>query len=91
MQETVRGVDMMFIQCTPENKYTVELSSKQSKNMRLNFANVEGIELNTSQPLNLRNSYIQMSDGQPKMWNMRFSSPVNLRVRYAGKIIIEVI
>lgn len=91
MQETVRGVDMMFIQCTPDNKYTVEISGKQSKNIRLSFANVEGIELNASRPLDLRNSYIQMSNGQPKMWNMRFSSPTDLRIRYAGKIIIEVI
>jgi len=86
----VREVDMMYIQGTGGTNFSVETMSKQSKNVKMNFTGVNGIELNAQRHLEIKNSYIQMGDNQPKMWNMRFACPTNFKIRYTGKIIIEV-
>jgi hypothetical protein len=91
VEETVREVEMMYIQSTGDNNFSVEMMSRRSNNIKMNFTGVEGIEINAPRPLEIKNSYIQMTDGQPKMWNMRFVYPTNFKIRYTGKIIIEVI
>jgi hypothetical protein len=91
VQETVREVEMMYIQNTGGSNYTLETAGRRTQNVKLNFANVEGIEISAARPLEVKNSYIQMADGQPKMWNMRFAYPANFSIKYTGKIIIEVI
>ncbi len=91
ISETLRGVEMMYIQNTSGNNYTVETTGRRTQTVKLNFANVDGIELNTSHPLEVRNSYIQMNEGQPKVWNIRLQYPTNLKIKYMGKIVIETI
>lgn len=90
-EETIREVEMMYIQSAGGNNFSVEVMSRRSQNIKMNFTDVEGIEISAPQPLEIKNSYIQMTDGQPKMWNMRFAYPTNFKIRYTGKIVIEVI
>ncbi|MCP5053009.1 MAG: hypothetical protein GY940_37930, partial [bacterium] len=66
MEEKVYEVEMMYIQNTSDNNYSVETMGRRSKNFKLNFANVEGIEVNATKSLEVKNSFIQMNDGQSK-------------------------
>jgi hypothetical protein len=91
MEEKVYEVEMMYIQSTSGKDYSVETMGRRSKNVKLNFSNVEGIEINSTRPLEIKNSFIQMNDGETKIWNMRFVYPTNLAIKYMGKIVIEVI
>jgi hypothetical protein len=90
-EETVREVDMMYIKGTGGTNFSVETMSKRSQNIKMNFTGVNGIEINVPGSLEIKNSYIQMADDQPKIWNMRFAYPTNFKIRYTGKIVIEVI
>jgi hypothetical protein len=89
-EEIIREVEMMYIQNAGDNNFSIETMSRRSQIIKLNFTEVEGIEINAPRPLEIKNSYIQMADGQPKMWNMRFAYPTNFKIRYTGKIYIEV-
>jgi hypothetical protein len=92
MEERVFDVEMMFIQNTSGTNYTVELTGRRRPTVKLNFANVEGVEFNPQRPLELKHSYIQMAEGQNKVWNMKFTYPTNFAVKFAmGKIAIDVI
>ncbi|MCP5049831.1 MAG: hypothetical protein GY940_21865 [bacterium] len=82
---------MKYIQNTSDNNYSVKTMNRSNKNFKLNFDKDEGNEVNATKSLEVKNSFIQMNDGQSKIWNMRFAYPTNLSVKYAGKIIIEVI
>jgi len=88
MEEKVYEVEMMYIQNTSGNDYSVETAGRRSKNVKLKFANVEGIEFGGSTAIEIKNSFLQMNEGHPKMWNLRFNYPVNLSIKYMGKIII---
>jgi hypothetical protein len=90
-EETVREVEIMYIQCTSANNYSIETTGRRAKTVKLNFSDVEGIEIDASRTLEIKSSFLQMADGQPKMWNLRFLYPTNFRIKYVGKIIIEVI
>jgi hypothetical protein len=89
MEEKVYEVEMMYIQNTSGSDYTVETSGRRTKSVKLNFSNVEGVEINSPKPLEVKNSFIQMNDGQSKLWNMRFAYPTNLLIKYNGRIVIE--
>ncbi len=90
MDEKIYEVEMVYIQNTTDNNYTLETMGRRSKNFKLNFANVEGIEINSPKPMEIKNSLVQMSEGHTKMWNMRFSYPISLLVKYSmGKIVLE--
>lgn len=89
MDEIINEVEMVYIQNTTGNNYTVETMGRRSKNFKLNFTKVEGIEINSPKPLEIKNSLVQMAEGQTKMWNMRFSYPITLQVKYnMGKIVL---
>ncbi len=90
MEEKVFDVEMIYIQNTLEDKYTVECIGRRDKNVELNFSNVEGIEIDAKKPLEIKHSFLQMNESQPKIWNLKFYYPVNLTIKYEGKIIIEV-
>ena len=91
LAEEVRDVEMMYIQNTSGDRYSIETHGRRSKTVKLNFSNVEGIEIDAKIPLGIKNSFIQMADGQDKIWNMRFNYPTNFKIKYTGKIVIEVI
>lgn len=90
MEEKVFDVEMIYIQNTLEGKYTVECIGRRDKNVELNFSNVEGIEIDAKKPLEIKHSFIQMNESQPKIWNLKFTYPVNLIIKFMGKILIEV-
>ena len=91
MEEKVYEVEMMYIQNTTGNDYTVETMGRRGRNFKLNFSDVDGIEVNAPKPLEIKNSFVRMADGETKVWNMRFAYPTNFKIKYMGKIIIEVI
>ena len=91
MQQKIYDVEMMYIQNTSGNDYTVETMSRRSKNIKLNFSNVDGVEINTQKPLEIKNSFLSMAENGSKVWNMRFSYPTNIKINFIGKITIEVI
>ncbi len=91
LAEEVREVEIMYIRNTSGNSYSIETTGRRSKTVKLNFANVEGIEIDAKIPLTINSSFLQVADGQEKMWNLRFSYPTNFKIKYLGKIVIEVI
>ena len=91
MQEKIYDVEMMYIQNTSGNDYTVETMSRRNKNVKLNFSNVDGIEINTKKPLEIKNSFLNMAENGSKVWNMKFAYPTNMKINFMEKIIIEVI
>jgi hypothetical protein len=90
MEERIYEVEMIYIKNTSGNDYSIEFMGRRINDVKLNFSNVESIEIDAKKGLEIKNSYIQMSEGQPKVQNYRFTYPVNLRVKYMGKILIEV-
>ncbi len=92
MEEYLNEVEMMYIQNTGGDNYTVETMGRRTKSVKLNFSKAEGVEIVASRPLEIKNSFIQMAENQNKMWNMRLSYPTNFRIRLLmGKITIEVV
>ena len=90
MEEKVFDVEIKYNQNTLEDKYTDDCIGSRDKNVELNFSNVEGIEIDAKKPLEIKHSFLQMNESQPKIWNLKFYYPVNLTIKYEGKIIIEV-
>jgi len=91
MEERVYEIEMIFITNPVNGKYQVECLSRRQQSIKLNFDNVEGIELITTKTMEIRNSFLQMGEGQNKIWNIRFTFPRNLLIKYSGKIVIEVL
>jgi len=90
MEEKVFDVEMIYIQNTSKDKYTIECIGRHNKNVELSFSKVEGIEIDARKPLEIKHSFVQMNESQPKIWNLKFYYPVNIIIKYVGKIIIEV-
>ncbi|MCX6554531.1 MAG: hypothetical protein NTZ12_05880 [Candidatus Aminicenantes bacterium] len=88
MDEKVFDVSMIYIQNTSASNYTLEFYCR-NKNIKLNFSAVEGIELIAKIPMELKSSYVQMAENMPKVWNMKMVYPMNFRISYSGKILIE--
>ncbi|MCP4146905.1 MAG: hypothetical protein GY757_04060 [bacterium] len=92
MEEKVYDVEMMYIQNASEKSYTIEVQGRRGQNVKLNFTDVESVEFDAhNKPLEIKNSYLRMDDGQPKSWNLRFTFPTNFKIKYVGKIVIETI
>ena len=92
MEEKVYEVEMMYIQNTSSTNYSIEFTGRRCKSIKLNFSKVEGIEFSPQRALELKHSYLQMADGQNKMWNIKFAYPTNFAVKLLlGRIIIEAI
>ncbi len=92
MEQKAYDVEMMYIQNTSGNDYTVELTGRRCPTLRLNFSGVDGVEFNAVPPLQVTQSYLQMADGQDKLLSLKFQFPTNLNVKAAlDKIVIEVI
>lgn len=90
MEERLHDIEMIYIQNYQDNHYSIECISRFKKSTKLNFTNVEGVEIDARNPLEIKNSYIQMSEKQTKIWNIRLSYPIHLKIKYMGKIVIEV-
>jgi len=88
MDEKVFDVSMMYIQNTSANNYSLEFYCR-NKNIKLNFSNVEGIELIGKIPMELKTSFVQMAENVPKVWNLKLGYPMNFKISYSGRITIE--
>lgn len=90
IEQIAYEVEMMYIQNTSDHNYTVEVTGKRCKTMKLNFSHVEGIEFSPQRPVELKNSYLQMTEGQHKLWSLRFAYPTNFSIKYAmNQIVID--
>lgn len=88
MDEKVFDVSMIYIQNTGEGKYSLEFYCR-NKNIKLHYTDVEGIEMIAKVPLEMKNSFAQLSEKFPKVWNMKLGYPCNFRVSFSGRITIE--
>jgi hypothetical protein len=88
MDEKVFDVSMMYIQNTSANNYSLEFYCRD-KTIKLNFSNVEGIELIAKIPVELKTSFVQMAETLPKVWNLKLGYPMNFKISYSGRITIE--
>lgn len=88
MDEKLFDVSMIYIQNTSAGNYSLEFYCR-NKNIKLNYANVEGIELIAKIPVELKTTFIQMAESLPKVWNMKLGYPTNFKVKYSGRITIE--
>jgi hypothetical protein len=91
MEEKVNEVEMMYIQNTSGTNYSVELTGRRCKTTKLNFSHVEGVEFCLPRPLEVKHSYLQMAEGQNKMWSLKFVYPTNFIIKSVlNKISIEI-
>ena len=90
MDEKVFDVSMIYIQNTAGGNYSLEFYCR-NKNIKLNYSNVEGVELVTKIPLELKSSFVQMAEHLPKVWNLKLGYPTNFKITYSGRITLEAI
>lgn len=84
-------VEMMYIQNTSGQNYSIEFAGRRCKAIKLNFSRVDGVEFSPQRPVELKNSYLQMADGQSKLWSLKFAYPTNFLIKYAmNRIVIEI-
>ena len=88
MDEKVFDVSMIYIQNTSASNYTLEFYCRD-KNVKLNFSAVEGIEMIAKIPMEVKSSFVQLTENMPKVWNMKMVYPMNFRISYNGRIILE--
>ena len=74
MDEKVFDVSMIYIQNTSAGNYSLEFYCR-NKNIKLNYANVEGIEMIAKVPVELKTTFVQMAENLPKVWNMKMLIP----------------
>lgn len=91
MEEKLFDIEMIFIQNKSENDFSIECIGRRQNSVMLNFSNVDAIEVDAKNSVEIKHSYIQMSENQSKMWNLKFSYPTAVSIKYIGKIVIEVI
>lgn len=90
MEEILNGIEMIYIQNTSGDNYSVECIGRHHQTTKLNFSDVEGIEVNAVSSVEIKQSFIQLSEEQGKMWNIKFTYPEKIAIKYLGKILIEV-
>jgi len=90
VEERITEIEMIYIQNTSDDNYTVECMSRRKGTTKLNFSQVEGVEINARRPIEITNSFLQMSDKDNKMWNIKFAYPTEFVIKYMGKIMIEI-
>ncbi|MCP4219642.1 MAG: hypothetical protein GY765_33730 [bacterium] len=90
MEECVYEVEMMYIQNTSGNDYTLEARGRRTKGVKLMFSNVDGIEFSPRKPLEIKHSYLCMNEGESKVWNLQFPYAMNFCIKFAlNKIMID--
>lgn len=90
MEERLYEIQGFYVQHTDEKGYSIEFLGRGRKITRLNFDKADGIELLTDHSVEMKNVFLNLHDSAQRAWNVRFSYPVHLRVRFSGKILIEV-
>ncbi len=88
MDQKVFDVSMIYIQSTAAGSYSLEFYCRD-KNIKLHYANVEGVEMIAKIPLEMKSAFVQLGDNQPKVWNLKLGYPTNFKVSYSGRITIE--
>jgi hypothetical protein len=89
MEEKAYDVEMIYIQSPAAGEYAIELIGRHQNTLKLNFKGAEGIEFNAHSAVEIKSTFLQMSETQSKVWNMRLGYPVNLKIRFTGRVIIE--
>lgn len=89
MEEKVYDVEMLYIHNTSERNYTVECLGRHHQNIRFTFSQVEGVELDARVPTEIKHSYLQLSEKEPKVWNIKLSYPMNVSIRMDGRVVIQ--
>ena len=91
MEQKLYDIEMIFIQDEGDSKYRVECVGRHQNSVVLNFKQVEGVELSAHDSVEVKHSYLQMSEEQGKMWNLKFRYPTGISIKFIGKILIDVI
>lgn len=91
MEEKLFEIDLIYIKNTDSGNYSVECTSRRGKSVTLNYSNVDGIEINTSVALEIKNAFMSCNESGDRIWNMRLNTPANLKINHSGKISIQVI
>lgn len=91
MDEKIFEVDTIYIKNTSRTDYSIECASRRKQSVILNYSNADGVEINAPMALEVKNAIMSCNNNGDRIWNMRFSSPANLKIGYSGKIIIQVI
>ena len=89
MEEKLFEIDMIYIKSNDGISYTIECASRRGKSVILKYPNVDGIEINASVSLELKNGFMSCGNKGEKIWNMRFCTPANLKISYSGKVLIQ--
>ena len=83
MDVRLNDIEMIYIQSTSGDNSTVECIGKHHKNTKSNFADVEGIEKNAIRSVEIKQSFIQMSEEAEKIWNINFKKSSLLCLSYS--------
>jgi hypothetical protein len=89
MGDKVFDVVMIYIYNTEGRSYTVECFTNRQQTHKFHFQDVEHIELDAHVTLELKQSMLQLAEGSPKIWNMRFAFPMNMVLRHSGRLTLE--
>ena len=90
MEERLYEIHSFYVRHTSEKGYSIEFLGRSQKITRLNFDEAEGIELLTDNSVEIKTTFLNLHDPDNRIWNVRFAFPLHLRVRFTGKILIEV-
>lgn len=91
MEEKIFEIDLLYIKNTGPDSYSIECTSRRGRSVILNYSNVEGIEINASVVLEVKNAFMSCNRNDERIWNMKFNTPANLKISHSGKILIQVI
>jgi len=82
-------VELLYIQNSGGGNYIVEALNRRGQDIRLSFSDVEGVDVVTGgKAFETRNIFLQLSEDQDRVCNIRFAYPVNLQVAFSGRISI---
>jgi len=91
MEEKLFEIDVIYIRSNNGISYTLEFASRRGKSVVLKYPEVEGIEINAPVSMELQNAFMTCGKAGDRIWNIKLSTPANLRISYSGKILIQVI
>ncbi len=89
MNEMIYEVELLYVQNAGGGDYVIEALNRRGQNVRLSYSGVEGVELVSSgKSFEARNVFLQLSEEQSRICNIRFAFPVKLQIAFSGRITI---
>ncbi len=89
-EQRLYDIDLIFISYQPQKGYEIEFRSRHNQVQTFVFTHLEGIEIKSLRPFEVRSSFLQLSDQSTRSWNVRLDFPVNIKLYELGSLIIEV-